>query len=441
MISGRLLCMAGLLAGAACCSVPGVSSQDRKASDHATAAPDQLDQASESGREDSTGSRSTPSLSAEDLAAAVRERINGVVFTSQRSLEEVEASCETARTHVSTLVAQLTELRIAAKEAGSSGDALAALDGLEQDAIALNENLVTLLSDLKNEQAGVEKFYDHLSEMERPVVNEAGEVAEEKAPRIPWRQLDAEVSTYEGSGSLQKLLARSDRLARGGAVLVARFDQVEREFSSSLGLDVVARASSSSESSPETSPLRDAFVADEVGEALSPKGEIAEIRTSEGVLLLEFLPEDAPEHVRNFKRLVREGFYDNLTFHRVLPGYVIQGGCPRGDGSGGPGWQVDNEFNTQRHRRGTLSMARFAHPDSAGSQFFICLDDRPELNGKQTVFGRVIRGEATLQAMEALADPNGTGTPSKVIEINQIILRSWEEGDNEPRMIAGNPVR
>ena len=86
-------------------------------------------------------------------------------------------------------------------------------------------------------------------------------------------------------------------------------------------------------------------------------------------------------------------------------------------------------------------MARFAHPDSAGSQFFICLDDRPELNGKQTIFGRVIRGEATLEAIEAAADPNGSGTPSEAIQINQIILRPWRQGDNETTMITGNPMR
>jgi len=438
MISVRLLCLAGLLAGAVSCSVPASSSQGRDVSERATAMAVEEDQPE---REESAGSRSMTPLAVKDPAPVVRDRINGVVVSSQRSLEEAEASCEKARAHLSTLVAQLASLRSTLEAAGVSDDVLARLGELEQDSTSLNGESVTLLSDLETEQSGVREFRDHLAEMESQPARDVGEVSAEKMSAIPWRKLEAEVSTYEGSGSLQELQARSDRLARGVAALVARFSRVERESLNSSAEEVAVSLSSGTESKEEASLRGGVSEISEVDDTLSPKGEIAEIRTSEGTLLLEFLPEDAPKHVENFKRLVKDGFYDNLTFHRILPGYVIQGGCPRGDGSGGPGWQVDNEFNAQRHRRGTLSMARFAHPDSAGSQFFICLDDRPELNGKQTVFGRVIRGEATLQAIEALADPNGAGTPAQVVEIEQIVLRPWEQGDNEPRMIAGNPVR
>jgi cyclophilin family peptidyl-prolyl cis-trans isomerase len=107
---------------------------------------------------------------------------------------------------------------------------------------------------------------------------------------------------------------------------------------------------------------------------------------------LELYPADAPRTVENFVKLARDGFYDGLTFHRVVPDFVVQGGCPNGNGTGGPGWTVKAEFNQRKHVRGTLAMARSQHPDSAGSQFYITYGTQPHLDGSYTVFGQVTSG-------------------------------------------------
>jgi len=127
--------------------------------------------------------------------------------------------------------------------------------------------------------------------------------------------------------------------------------------------------------------------------------EVAVIETKFGKIVLEFFPDVAPNHVDNFKKLASEGFYDGTTFHRVIPGFVIQGGCPNSkdddrsnDGTGGPGYTIDAEFNSRKHLRGTLSMARSRDPNSAGSQFYICVKNQPSLDGKYTVFGQVTEG-------------------------------------------------
>lgn len=125
----------------------------------------------------------------------------------------------------------------------------------------------------------------------------------------------------------------------------------------------------------------------------------AVIQTSLGNITLRFLPEVAPNHVDNFLQLAKAGFYDDTTFHRVIPGFMIQGGDPKSKspdrnihGTGGPDYRLKAEFNSTPHRKGTLSMARSGHPDSAGSQFFICVADAPFLDGKYTVFGEVVDG-------------------------------------------------
>jgi peptidyl-prolyl cis-trans isomerase B (cyclophilin B) len=111
-----------------------------------------------------------------------------------------------------------------------------------------------------------------------------------------------------------------------------------------------------------------------------------------GEIRLEFYPEDAPKTVENFVTLAKKGFYNGLNFHRVVPDFVVQGGCPKGNGTGGPGYQINAEFNKQKHVRGTLAMARSQDPDSAGSQFYICYGTTPHLDGQYTVFGRVVSG-------------------------------------------------
>ncbi len=113
---------------------------------------------------------------------------------------------------------------------------------------------------------------------------------------------------------------------------------------------------------------------------------------------LELYPEAAPRTVENFIKLVKEGFYDGLTFHRIIKGFMIQGGCPQGTGTGGPGYHIKGEFkangfdNPIRHKRGVISMARSMHPDSAGSQFFIMHEDAPHLDGNYAAFGKVTEG-------------------------------------------------
>jgi peptidyl-prolyl cis-trans isomerase B (cyclophilin B) len=119
---------------------------------------------------------------------------------------------------------------------------------------------------------------------------------------------------------------------------------------------------------------------------------LVKMTTDRGVVYLELFPEVAPIHVDNFLTLIKKGFYNGLIFHRVERGMLIQGGCPDGNGLGGPGYTIPAEFNFRKHKRGTLSMARANHPDSAGSQFYICLKRMSQLDGKYTVFGQVVKG-------------------------------------------------
>jgi peptidyl-prolyl cis-trans isomerase B (cyclophilin B) len=107
---------------------------------------------------------------------------------------------------------------------------------------------------------------------------------------------------------------------------------------------------------------------------------------------LEFFAQDAPKTVENFLTLAKKGFYNGLTFHRVVAGFVVQGGCPKGDGTGGPGHTVPAEFNANKHVRGALAMARSQHPDSAGSQFYFTYGAQPHLDNNYTVFGKVTSG-------------------------------------------------
>ena len=117
-----------------------------------------------------------------------------------------------------------------------------------------------------------------------------------------------------------------------------------------------------------------------------------------GVIKAELYPEIAPNTVNNFVSLVEQGFYNGLIFHRVIPGFMIQGGCPKGNGTGGPGYEIPGEFaangfqNDLKHARGVLSMARAMDPDSAGSQFFIMHADAPHLDGQYAAFGQVLEG-------------------------------------------------
>ena len=114
---------------------------------------------------------------------------------------------------------------------------------------------------------------------------------------------------------------------------------------------------------------------------------------------LEFFQQDAPKTVENFVTLAKKGFYNGLTFHRVVAGFVVQGGCPKGDGTGGPGYTIPAEFNKNKHVRGSLAMARSQQPDSAGSQFYITYGAQPHLDNNYTVFGKVTSGMEHVDAI------------------------------------------
>ena len=129
-------------------------------------------------------------------------------------------------------------------------------------------------------------------------------------------------------------------------------------------------------------------------------GVRARIATDKGDIVFRFYPDVAPQHAAAFIKLARAHFYDGLPFHRVDPGFVIQGGDPNGDGTGGPGYKLDAEFSDMPHLKGTVAMARSSNPNSAGSQFYICLDDAPFLNNKYTVFGHVVEGQTVVDKIE-----------------------------------------
>src|SRR5512139_1689120 len=141
----------------------------------------------------------------------------------------------------------------------------------------------------------------------------------------------------------------------------------------------------------------------------------AVIETKFGEIEIEFLDDKAPGHVKNFLDLARKGFYDGTTFHRVIPGFMIQGGCPNtkdtkggksSHGTGGPGYTIKAEFNDTAHKRGVVSMARAQDPNSAGSQFFICVADSGFLDRQYSAFGRVVRGmEVADKIVAAPRDP------------------------------------
>lgn len=147
------------------------------------------------------------------------------------------------------------------------------------------------------------------------------------------------------------------------------------------------------------------------------KYKFAVIKTDKGDMVAELYPEETPQTVANFANLAKSGFYDGLNFHRVIPNFVIQGGCPYGSGIGGPGWRIKCECVEQKrkHNRGSLSMAH-AGRDTGGSQFFVCHSAQPHLNGVHTVFGELINDES-----KAVLDSIRQGDKITTIEIKESI--------------------
>jgi len=152
------------------------------------------------------------------------------------------------------------------------------------------------------------------------------------------------------------------------------------------------------------------------------------IHTTYGDMTVEFWPDVAPRTVENFLKLAREGFYDGTCFHRILKGFMIQGGCPNSKlgakgqpGTGSPGYQIKAEFNNRSHTKGVLSMARSPDPDSAGSQFFVCHGDASFLNNKYTAFGKLVDGEKVLDKIAAIAcvGPERS-SPTERVEVTSV---------------------
>ena len=212
-------------------------------------------------------------------------------------------------------------------------------------------------------------------------------------------------------------------------------------FASVLALQGCSKTSTTGDSTGSTKDATDTGSTDEATATTPPtEGETmsALIKTSKGDIKMTFYPEDAPKTVESFVKLSKEGFYDGIRFHRVEPGFVVQGGDPQtkglsaeevqaiiarqksgqyqqGDpalGTGGPGFNLKAEFNSRKHLEGTLAMARSQSPDSAGSQFYICLAPQPFLDGKYTVFGQVTEGMDVVKAL-------GVGDEIVAIEIDE----------------------
>jgi peptidyl-prolyl cis-trans isomerase B (cyclophilin B) len=168
-----------------------------------------------------------------------------------------------------------------------------------------------------------------------------------------------------------------------------------------------------------------AFAADDKKEEKTPmnsSNEVAVIKTSEGDMVVQFWTDAAPNTVENFKKLARQGFYDGTIFHRIVKEFMIQGGDPNSKdpakensyGQGGPGYQIKAEFNDHSHDRGVISMARSSDPDSAGSQFFICLAPVHRLDHQYTTFGKLIKGQDVLEKIGNIpVTRNSMGEPSK----------------------------
>ena len=165
---------------------------------------------------------------------------------------------------------------------------------------------------------------------------------------------------------------------------------------------------------------------------MSSANEVAVIKTSEGEMIAEFWPDVAPNTVENFKKLARSGFYDGTAFHRIVKGFMIQGGDPLTKdpakesryGTGDPGYKIKAEFNDRSHERGVLSMARSNDPDSAGSQFFICLANVSRLDHQYTTFGKLIKGDDVLGKIGdievTMSDSGERSKPTKRVTVESI---------------------
>ena len=174
--------------------------------------------------------------------------------------------------------------------------------------------------------------------------------------------------------------------------------------------------------------------------AQSKAVDVAVIDTDHGKMVIRFWDDVAPETVTNFKKLAKKKFYDGTCFHRIIKGFMIQGGDPLSKddankarwGQGGPGYNIDAEFNDRKHERGVISMARSTDPDSAGSQFFICLESTPHLDGQYTAFGKLIAGEDVLMKIGEVEVGGSQGSsPTERVNIKSIKIEQREISEEE----------
>ena len=159
------------------------------------------------------------------------------------------------------------------------------------------------------------------------------------------------------------------------------------------------------------------MTASQAAQALDPENTLY-MDLESGRVVIELRPDLAPNHVARIKELVREGFYDGTPFHRVIPGFMAQGGDPTGTGTGGSGKKLDAEFSREKHVRGTVSMARAASPNSADSQFFIVFEPASHLDGQYTIWGRVVEGMEHVDAIKKGSGPNGmVSYPDRILTL------------------------
>ncbi len=196
-------------------------------------------------------------------------------------------------------------------------------------------------------------------------------------------------------------------------------------FSVALGLITAQAQEANKQTTTEAKPVTKSAAKDDKS-PMNTK-EVAVIRTTEGEMVIEFWPDVAPKTVENFKTLAKKGFYDGTCFHRVIKGFMIQGGDPLTKdpskearwGTGDPGYKVKAEFNSRNHERGVISMARSNDPDSAGSQFFICHGAPSFLDGKYTAFGKLIKGDDVLEKI-ATTPTHPQDRPDKRMAVESI---------------------
>jgi len=213
-------------------------------------------------------------------------------------------------------------------------------------------------------------------------------------------------------------------------------------LSLSLGLVSGCGKLSKTESTSSTETKPAAETKDQTKETKAVNtNEVAVIKTAMGEMVIEFWPDVAPNTVENFKKLAKKGFYDGTAFHRIVKGFMIQGGDPLTKdpgaesrwGTGGPGYNINAEFNQRPHVRGVISMARSQDPNSAGSQFFICLGDASFLNGQYTAFGKVIKGDDVLGKLGDVETTfSGNGEKSKPTS---------RQGVESIKIVPGNQVK